>query len=555
MTKVYRIQGVILLGILAFGFLSSSLQAESSESIDARKGVIRLLSADVLEQSEYYFRSSLQYFRDGDLLEDGRDVTGTKANVSFGYAIYPFLLVTGTAGLRISSQDVNNFKQGETVNEFSLTASSAYDVGERMGLDPKRFTLGGSLWVDLTKITRVAKGINIRPTLIASTDWSDNETVPVRAHFNVGFQPKNNGRHFDSDVIPRDFDRFGTHTLNTYAIPAAIGVEFPLGVVTPSLEGHIEYAPNASFSDSPKWVTIALKGKPFPQKNIELFTGVDVGLSSYTNVPDTANPKVYAVPLWNVVLGFGLSQFGKRPNEVGVDRREYDKLKADLDERRDTLKKLKRELSYNTIEGQVVDADSNEALKDVIISFPENPELQAFTTGDSGRFLKYFPGLTGNRIQFSKEGYVPSSKFLSLKPGEGVTVDIALKEGSGILLGDLIVNIADPEGQGVDAAIQLVPESGEENATEARTDSEGRVTLKLPEGSYVMVVSVPGYKPQEVPIEITAGSVVRRSFTIRRRPGSDTPTEPESADETSDEMSPGDEEEAQPETEEPENGL
>jgi len=500
---------------------SSSARDLSSETLDARKGVFRLLSADVQEESAYHIRTSIQYFRDDDLLKDSRTVEAASAGIGFGYAVFPYLYLSAHGGLDIASRDLGAQSQTYNLFRFSSAVTSTYDVGELMGLAPRRLLLGGSLWIDFSRITRFFKGVNIVPTLIASSDWSEQQ-VPVRAHLNLGFQPGNGGRYFDSGELDefgnpavKDFDRFATRTYNSFAANVGTGVEFPFEVVIPSAEFHMQYVKDAGFSDSPKWVTLGLKGKPFPQKNIELFSAVDLGLSGYSATPATQKPASPAVPLWNVVVGFGLSQFGKRATEVAVDSRQYERTVAELRERNETLADLRRDLSYNTVAGKVIDAETKKPISGVRINFPEQANIRAFETDRDGNFRRYFPHLEGARMQFSKDGYEPSSKFLALQPGESIRADVELRKGDSTRLGSLVLTITDEDGESLSAQIVLRNTQTNEQTT-ATADELGKLNLQVPEGEYSIEIRAQGFVPRRDRISIEAGRSVLRTYAVTK---------------------------------------
>ncbi|PIR23389.1 MAG: hypothetical protein COV44_03040 [Deltaproteobacteria bacterium CG11_big_fil_rev_8_21_14_0_20_45_16] len=515
---------LIIAQIFVLNCFAASLgqaQEYASETLDARKGLFRLLSANEYEVGDYNVRTSIQYARDTDLLEDNRTVEAAQALIAFGYAILPYLQLSAQGGLDISARDLGPQSQTYNLFRFSSALTSAYDLGKRWGWQARRMTVGGSLWVDFSKITRFFKAANIVPTLTLSTDWSDQK-IPFRAHFNTSFVPANGGRFFDtnardqsSNPSVKDFDRFATKTINSYGIGAGAGIEFPFRVVIPSTEVHMLYVQDVGFMDSPKWVTIGLKGRPFPQKNIELFAAADMGLSTYTPTAVTEKPKTYAVPTWNAVVGFGLSQFGKKEGELAVDARLYQRTLDDLDSKNQTLADLRKDLAYNTVTGRVIDAETKSPLAEVTIGFPEQTNIRSFKTGEDGRFKRYYPLLEGARIQFSKDGYEPSSKYLSLKPGESVTIDIELKKGIKNKIGNLVLNIADDSGKSVSASIVLRNLASNEE-TRGSTDSLGKLNIQLPEGQYQIEISAPGFNSRRDRLQIEAGKAVLRTYTVTR---------------------------------------
>jgi hypothetical protein len=518
----------LLILSLIFNFLLvlpgiSSANIRSSETLRGQKGLFRLLSADVNETGSYHFRTSVEFAQQDELLKDASNSTvqSKRATVAFGYAFLPELLISGHAGFNVGTRRPQPASGGsssgsETIDlvKYGFAVTGTYDVGRYFHLPLNRFTTGLSLWTNFSKVTRFFKAVDIVPTLIATADFTDSKVVPFRGHFNVGFRPANGARYFNDDSAVRDFDRYVTETINSYAITSAIGAEFPMFTINPSLEAHIEKVADASFSRAPKWITAGLKGKPFPQKNVELFAAVDVGLSSFKATPSNPpKPEVGPVPLWNIMIGFGIAQFGKKSNEIAVDQIEYERTKNALENRERTLAAVQHDLEYNTVQGTVVDAANKQALAGVSISFPDNADLKSSKTDNEGKFVRYFKNMSGARMLFSKEGYESSSKFLALKPGERVNVDIELKKSTGEALADFVGTITNEAGKGITATVTLTDLKTNES-TVATADANGQVQIKVKEGSYRIEIKAPGLKSTTDQIQFLRGKTVLRFYSL-----------------------------------------
>lgn len=505
----------------------------ASETLSGRKGVFRLLSADVNETSDYHFRTSIEYFQQKGLLEDVRNskIHRTKATIGIGYAVTENIHLSLSGGFNMASSTPQTATGSSTTGSQSIdliktafAATGSYDVGQKfLGLGSKRFMSAFSLWIDFSKPSRFIKGINIIPTLALTSDWSDLAPVPVRVHANTGFRFKNSGRYYNSSDTIQDFDRFVTETINSYAITGALGVELPFEYITPSVEFHIEKLGSLGFAQTPKWVTPGVKTKPLPQKNIEIFAAVDVGLSNFTPTTSTAvKPEAGPVPLWNAVVGFGISQFGRREGEIGVDRSEFENLQKTLRERETTLAShnetftaLRRDLEYNTVEGRVLDAQTKQPIPDVIISFPENPEFRPSKTNKEGKFVRYFRSMPGARMLFSIDGFESSSKFLALKPGERVNTDVELRRDTGLAVADFIALLSDENGQAIEGSVTLTPTAGGE-AISATSDATGQVNLKVTQGTYDVTISSKGSQSVKDQVTFERGKTVLRSYSLNR---------------------------------------
>jgi hypothetical protein len=514
------------LNVMMAAFLWPQVTEASSETLSARKGVFRLLSADIHEQDAYHFRTSVEFFQQNDLLKDTDEsqVRTTQATLAFGYALLPQIHLSAHGGFRFSTREPEVITQNplaggseaiETI-KGGVAVTGTQDLATLLGTEKGRYAAGLSLWVNLEKITRFFKGPDVIPTFIFTVDHKDAEVVPFRAHANLGYRLAQAERYFDnSDTAVTDFDRFATDTFRSQALLFATGAEFPLTNVTPSLEFHWHHLFDGSFAQSPKWITLGAKGKPFTQKNIEVFGAVVLGLSTYKNAGG-AVPKSPAVPLWNAVLGFGISQFGRRAGEVGVDRVEYETALSRLRDRDSTITGLQRDLEYNTIQGRVIDAETNEPLAGVELSIADRSDFKKSKTGDDGRFTRFFKDLSGVRLEFSKEGYETSSRFLALKPGEKITVDMALSPAKGVNLAEFAVSVTDDQtGRPLVAQVRLKPLPTGEALVET-TDPQGQITLKVPEGRYELEITAEGYRPLRETLSFTRGRTVLRSFGLKR---------------------------------------
>lgn len=516
-TKLWFAISLILQPILTHG-------ASTSETIDSRRGLFRLLSADINEPDAYNFKTSVQYSYHKDLLKDIDESTvqSTEAGLAFGYALLPQLQLAAHGGFRTierrpqeANSSANPANESVALATMGAAVTGTYDLANMFSLQTQRLTTGLSVWINFSRITRFFKGVDVIPTAIFSGDFTDSQLFPFRVHANAGFRYKSSKRYFENTSDVTDLERLGTKSFKSSVIQGGLGFEFPFEYMNPSLEAHIYKAMDTSFMNSPKWITLGLKGRPFPQKNIEVFGAADIGLSTFKATASGTEPKVHAVPLWNAVFGFGIGQFGRREGEVGVNQKEYDAVKKDLSESKTIIGGLERDLEFNTVRGRVIDAETKRPMSGVSITAPETPEIKSSTTADDGRFVRYFKALPGNRLVFSKEGYESSSKFLSLRPGERVTVDIELKKSTGENLADFVATITDQNGQGVAARLTLRRiDTGEISVV--NSDAQGQLTMKVAEGRYLVEIRAEGFRGIGDQVEFTRGKTILRTFSLVR---------------------------------------
>lgn len=492
---------------------SSDGSDRSGEALDARKGGFRILSAGDLEQGAYSFRSSLQFSSTSNALKDGRSNEVMSATIAAGYDILPFLHLAAHGGPAYATQTLGGFVQNFTFARFGAAVTGMDDIGERI-LGRSGFWFGGaSLSVDFSKITRFFKGLAVHPQLITSFDFTETYQIPLLVHGNLGFRTKDSGRFFDSSRDISDFDRFATRSLNANAITAGLGFEAPLGFVRPVLEFNLEYVSKVGLSRSPKWLTVGAKSRPLPHKNIEVFAATDLNLSSFRATPADEIPVVYRVPTWNLILGFGLSQFGKREGEINVDAQTYRLLQENLDSREKTLAQLRRDLSYNTIQGQVLNAETKRPMQNVVVSFPDLDSIQPSQTDSNGEFLRYFPRFSG-RIQFSASGFETATQFYNLQPGEAITANVELRPATAVNQGDLVVTITNEAGEALEAQV-LIRELNRGEETRLTTDRTGRVSVKLAQGDYRITITASGYQRLQDRFRLDAGRAVLRTYSLQ----------------------------------------
>jgi hypothetical protein len=115
---------------------------------------------------------------------------------------------------------------------------------------------------------------------------------------------------------------------------------------------------------------------------------------------------------------------------------------------------------------------------------------------------------------FSLDGYDSSSKFLALKPGERITVDVELRKANPLdQTGSFVSTITNESGAAVQATLYFLNQQTNQQLT-GTSDSNGNVNLKLPQGTYRVEVRASGYRSVTETIEIQRGQTVLRSYSL-----------------------------------------
>ncbi len=495
-----------------------------SENLTGEKGLFRLLSAEQPTAGDYHFLTSLEYFRENNLLKDSGESTieRTRATMAFGYAFQNFFMMNLHSGFHFAlrePQSASTSSGSEAINlvRTGLSATGFLDLSPYIHLSPKKLLSALSIWVDMSKISRFIKGPNIVPRLIFTSDFSESPQLPFRLHANFGFHPANGNRYYSESDAVRDFDRLATETLNSWAFSSSSGVDFPFRYINPSIEFHLLKVSNSSLSSTPKWLTVGIKGRPFPQRNIEIFGATDIGLSSFSATSIGTKPEHSATPLWNLILGFAISRFGQREGQVSINESDLQDLKERASNAEGTLQKIKTDLEYNIVQGRAFDAATKEPLGDIEITFPESADIKSFKSDSSGHFLRYFKSLSAARMVFSKEGYEPSSKFLTLKPGEKISVDIELKrELPGQDLSEFIATLFNQSGEPLAATVKLTKKSGD-SVVSGQSDLNGQLYMKIPVGDYTLTIQAEGFNEMTEALSFQKGRAILRSYTLTRK--------------------------------------
>ncbi len=178
------------------------------------------------------------------------------------------------------------------------------------------------------------------------------------------------------------------------------------------------------------------------------------------------------------------------------------------------LSALRLDLAYNTVTGKVTDAETRMPMAGVTVSFPEQPQIRQTTTNDRGEFTRYFPNLAGSRIVFSKEGYADSTKFLALKPGEAVKVDIQMSRGGAEQMGEVKLSVTDAGGQPLAGAEVLVSNASTQAQSKGLTDAAGNLSLQLADGEYSIEIKAQGFVIRRDTVQVRAGSAVIRAYQL-----------------------------------------
>lgn len=497
--------------------------AEKATNLQGGYGLFRMKRASEFVPFDYHIVNSVEYTAQTNPFHDtdgSEDMERTQGAVAFGFAPYEFL--NTNAYLSFSYSSLKPSAGGGTfsspIMKSGVSVAATRDASRFIiGLEKELLTMGLNLSVEFSKLTRFFTDPIVNPALILSSDLRPLD-LPLRGHLNLEFRMKNEARYFSSSTLKAglsNFDRFSAHATATHALGTNLGLEVPLKNVVPSAEWECEWL-DRSFSDNPNIVTVGAKFTPFSFKNIVFFSAFDIGLNSHhdNDITDAAGGDVPAVPLWNVIAGLTIQSFARKKGHLTIPEDEFASLQKKIELQNNALEKIQRDIKFNRIYGTVKDAETKAPLQEVRIQFPNNSKFAEIATDRDGQFLHYYAGFDRNMLVFSKAGYAETKKFVALKPGEGIELEIELakataREEEGIIS----LTISDSRNKAVSALVTITRLSDREEKG-YETSQSGELLKPLKAGQYRIHISAPGYKPETLTIEIAPKEKLIKQVTL-----------------------------------------
>lgn len=508
---VYGLRGFFLYLLSGVSFVfsfSPPLYSSTDQALNVRGnyGLFRMMVVPAIEMGDYQLVQSVEYVTQGDLFGDpssaNPEVDSLKGTFACALSPLRFVNVGGffefsntdytlsrVPGLRGQTTSSPVFKTGFHVTGF---LDAEWTKRERL------LALGLDLMFELSQVERVFSNPIVDPTLIVSNDWR-SVGIPIRSHLNLGFRWKNRERYFGQKA-PDSLDRFAVHARDNYALVAAVGIEVPIhSDVIPHLEYSYEKIDGAVFAANPNVLTIGVRATPFLLKNLVLFGGVDWG------VVREFTAGYPATPLWNVVVGVNLQRFGERRNAREISENEYSALTDRVQAQRKQMQKITHDLNLSSFTGVVSDSNTGGTLEGVKIGFPNSDQLEELTTTKEGRFFRYYSDFGEQQVLFTKTGYDEAKRFVNLKPGEKIDLQVQLRPRTGqVEEGELEVIVVSAENRPLKALVVIKNVvSGE--AEQVETPGDGRLLKRLKTGKYRLEIKSSGYASIQREVVVEAG--------------------------------------------------
>lgn len=171
------------------------------------------------------------------------------------------------------------------------------------------------------------------------------------------------------------------------------------------------------------------------------------------------------------------------------------------------------ELRYTSIQGRVIDAETEQGISGCIVSFNKD-YLQTVRTDVNGYwFIDGVQVPTTLFIEASITGYESSTSMISLKPGDYIddfTLVLQQEQQYREIEGNVYTVESEGEYLPVRAQIKI---TGDTTLT-FYTDNNGYYKIKLPLGYYYVEEYVPGYLPQRREINLDQETEIRTNFYL-----------------------------------------
>jgi outer membrane protein OmpA-like peptidoglycan-associated protein len=340
------------------------------------------------------------------------------------------------------------------------------------------------------------------------------KAVPLRAHFNLGYQLDNSNdlAEFDGySVASMQVEKFALG-IRPSRLQIKFGLDFQLRKyigfgLMPILEVNADVATDDAdpdFADIPSlqgkidgrstaWLTMGVRANPIKGLNVGLATDVGVSDPGYGYGPPV-------VP-WNLILGVSYAYDPAPPVKV-VTR---EKVKT-------VVKETPPEPKGGKLRGRVINAKTLEPVEGAVVTFP-GKDLTGLSTDPDGTFLTYELSGGKHALMVRHPDYEPAKTMVEIKAGAVTSQDIKLTPAAP-KVGQLEGKVENLKGKPVDAKIEIAGAASKE----LQAGEDGTFSVELEPGSYTIGIAAEGYLRKQKPVTVAAGAKFALDVTLSRKP-------------------------------------
>ncbi|MCK5800674.1 MAG: OmpA family protein, partial [Deltaproteobacteria bacterium] len=496
-------------------------------SILGLSGHFRTITGDIGGQHTFRLALHLEMFSASDFLVRGDSNGRFIGTLAGSYTPWKYLELFANA--KSMSNDNTRPDEPGRLDQQVILALGDFGFGGKFIYPFKKgmFALGGNIGLGfLNSVGNVSidgDSTSFYIGLIASMDFAKiSPKVPLRAHFNLGYQLDNSSSLASFPSYPLSslqVEKFALG-INPSRMQIRLGFDAPLQKwtkigITPILEFNFDIAtgsedadfrrfvksvsnPSGPLSDGDMsgsltaWTTIGVRVRPLRGFNVSLASDIGIASPGYGFGPPV-------VP-WNIIIGLSYA-FDPKPRIKTIERERV----------RVVVKKIGKPVGK--LRGRIINAKSLEPVEGAIVTFPGR-DLTGLSSDPDGGFLSYGFAAGSIPVMVRHPRYKPARAKATIKVGAVTKIEVKLVPKPP-RVGKLTGTVVDLKSHGVAATIALSGPSSKSITANAM----GAFNLdKLKPGKYTLKVSAPGYLRKEQKIVVAAGGTATVAFVISKKP-------------------------------------
>ncbi len=484
MTRMYRLAlGFLVLGLLIpFSFAKNGFGEEMpklSLHPNGPIGLFHTISAEVQPHGPFSLATSLTttYFNIKSLPAAGVRTERLTGKLALSYTPLKYVEFF-LAGSTLTSNDDNNAQLISQIGNLDFGAKFGKQVGKIVwiGTSALGYYQRAVADLDFTNNTVSVDGLALATFDLVPAG------IPMRIHANVGYRWDRTDRLVAATTTERD--RIILGVVGPNAILGAIGFEFPYRAVTFNLEYSTEQTLNTAgvgYMGNPQRITTGIRYFPMSNRRLALEVAGDIGMFATRSAS-----RVVKEPKWNVIAGLTY-RFG--PGSV---------------------KDAGPSVETGTVLGQVKDAKTEKGVGGAQIQFCDETVGPLTSDAETGNYRSYPLPQGPCEIKVTHENYESFATTVDVVRNAETTQDLALAKKV-TKQGMIVLAVKDDAGKPIPAQISL-PELPQARLVE--TNSQGKVRIRLPVGTFLLQAQAAGKKPSSQRIEVVGDRETFGEFVL-----------------------------------------